>query len=248
MPGVENRDYEALLLDLDGTLLDLDIEKFIPAYIEALSGKFTDFLSRENFTRHLFAATKTMVENNDGGKRNETVFYEEFCGRIGKSREQIRPVIDSFYRNDFPRLSCWGKVHPDAAAVIENARRKNLRLVLATNPIFPATAILQRLSWSGFSSHIFDLITTMENMHFCKPNRAYYLEIAGALGIQPEKCLMAGNDTLEDLSASEAGMDTFLVEDLILHRTDKAPVSSYQGKMKDLAHFINNLNPLDRNE
>ncbi len=244
----ENTRYEALLLDLDGTLLDLDIEKFIPAYIEALSGKFRDLLNRDSFVNHLFAATRTMVVNNDPERRNETVFYEEFCRRIGKSREQIQPVIDEFYRDSFPGLSCWGKVHPDAAAVIDNARDKNLSLVLATNPIFPATAILQRLSWSGLAPHYFDLITTMENMHFCKPNPAYYMEIARSIDSRPEKCLMAGNDTLEDLSAAEAGMDTFLVEDLILHRGNKEPVSKYRGKLLDLARFISSLAPLKNNE
>ncbi len=235
--------YKALLLDLDGTLLDLDIEKFIPAYIEALSKKFTGFLSRDDFVKHLFEATKVMVENNDPAKKNETVFYEEFCSRLGVSLELIKPIENDFYYNDFPGLNCWGKAHPDAKTVIDNAREKNMTLVLATNPIFPAAAILERLSWSGLTPDIFDLITTMENMHYCKPNPNYYLEISRMIGSSPENCLMAGNDTLEDLIASKAGLDTFLVEDLILRRSDGEPDSTYRGSLKDLACFIKNLDP-----
>lgn len=237
----KKKQYKALLLDLDGTLLDLDIEKFIPAYIEALSAKFNGFVNRDRFVQYLFRATNKVIQNNDPLKKNETVFYEEFCRLLGLSYKQIKPLEIEFYRDDFPSLSCWGREHPCARLVIEAARRKNLTLVLATNPIFPAAAILQRLSWGGLSEELFDLITTMENMHFCKPNPAYYLEITNIINCLPENCLMAGNDTIEDLSAAEAGLDTFLVEDFILHRSKEEPFSNYRGSLKDLAFFIDSL-------
>ncbi len=234
----EKKLYKALLLDLDGTLLDLEIDQFIAAYIEALAKRFDGYIEQEDFARHLFGATSVMVENEDPTKSNETVFYEEFCQRTDQYYDLIKPIIDDFYCRDFPHLSCWGKKHPYARAVVETAKNKNLALVLATNPIFPSPAILQRLAWSGLEKENFQLITTMENMHFCKPKKEYYLEIARKIGYRPEQCLMAGNDTLEDLSASEAGMDTFLVDDLILQRDSKEPVCSYRGSLKDLAIFI----------
>ncbi len=241
MPKKDTLNYKALLLDLDGTLLDLDVEQFIPAYINALSKQFSGYLNHDDFVKHLFEATRVMVENNDPGKKNETVFYKEFCSRIGTSREEIQPIIDDFYQNSFPGLSGWGKILPDAKTVIDNALEKNMILVLATNPIFPASAILQRLSWSGLSPDVFNLITTMENMHYCKPNPGYYLEISQLIGCSPKRCLMAGNDTLEDLVASKAGLDTFLVEDFILHRSDKEPVSTYRGSLRDLGSLIKDL-------
>ncbi len=233
--------YEALLLDLDGTLLDIDLEKFIFAYIDALSQRFTDYIKRDDFIRYLFESTSVMVANEDPLKKNKTVFYEDFCRRIGLAHNQIKPLIDDFYRHDFPGLSCWGREHPYARPVIETARKKNLPLILATNPIFPTTAVLQRLSWGGLSDSDFQLITSMENMHFCKPKPQYYLEISRKINCPPESCLMAGNDTLEDLIASEVGMTTYLVEDSILHRSDSEPVSDYRGSLKDLAAFIENL-------
>jgi len=241
MTAPNDKRYQALLVDLDGTLLDLDHENFLRAYIEALAGKFSAYLSTDNFIRHLFEAINVMLENHDPQKYNETVFYEEFCRRIGQSRRQIQPLVDDFYRHDFPKLNSWGSEHPYASRVIEKAKNKNLICVLATDPVFPAAATLQRLSWSGLSPADFQLITTMENMHFCKPNPAYYLEIAEAINCPPHQCLMAGNDTLEDLIASEAGMDTFLVEDLIFDRGNEEPTFTYRGKLQDLARFIDGL-------
>ncbi len=237
----EAKKYRALLLDLDGTLLGLDLEKFIPAYIEALAEKFDGFLNREEFARCLFEATNIMVRNRDPHKNNEKVFYEEFCRLTKQSREQIKPIVDNFYRDVFPGLSTWGKVLPHAREVIDAAREKNVILVLATNPIFPAEAIFERLTWSGIDPENFSLVTTMENMHFCKPNPEYYLEISRLIKCPPPDCLMAGNDTVEDLSAAETGMDTFLVEDYILDRSQGKPAYTYRGSLKELALFVETL-------
>ncbi len=233
--------YRSLLLDLDGTLLVLDMEKFIPAYIEALSSKFIDMISQNNFSQHLFGATNAMVQNLDPEKNNETVFYKEFYRRTGLSYKQIKPILDEFYQYDFPALSFWGSEHPRSQAVIEAAQKKKMNLVLATNPIFPSKAILERLSWSGLSADQFQLVTTMENMHFCKPNPEYYLEISHKINCPPEKCLMAGNDTIEDLNASQAGMATYLVDDFILQRSKEEPISDYRGNLKDLESLINSM-------
>ncbi|MGM0651572.1 MAG: HAD family hydrolase [Bacillota bacterium] len=230
--------YRALLIDLDGTLLELDIQKFITAYIDALSDKFKAHIDKNDFANHLFGATSIMVKNGNPDKTNEEVFYEDFCRRTRLNEEIIRAIVEDFYLNEFPGLSCWGRKHPHASAVIKAAKAKKLTLVLATNPIFPAAAILERLSWSGFSEKDFSFITTMENMNFCKPRKEYYAEIADQINCAPEECLMAGNDTLEDLIAAKAGMDTYLVDDFILKREEKDPVCDYRGSLKELANFL----------
>ena len=235
------KSYDAILVDLDGTLIDLDLNKFIPAYVDALAKRFTGRVDHDGFIRHLLQATLIMVKNRDPHKKNKVVFYEEFCSRIGYTFEEIEPIIDDFYRKDFPNLSCWGQELPFARLVVETAQKKNLPLILATNPLFPLAAVLHRLTWAGLNSDDFKLVTTMDNMHYCKPNPEYYLEISQKIDCPPERCLMAGNDTLEDLIAAEVGMDTFLVEDFILHRAGIEPVSNYRGSLEDLAAFIENL-------
>jgi FMN phosphatase YigB (HAD superfamily) len=241
MINPKQKRYSALLVDLDGTLLNIELERFIFAYMDALSNRFTNLVEKEDFIRHLFTATSMMVKNNDPQVNNETAFYDVFCPLIGQPLDKIEPIIDHFYQNDFPALSCWGSEQPAAKAVVETARAKKIPLVLATNPIFPATATLQRLAWGGLQAEDFQLITTMETMHFCKPNPHYYLEIAEKIGCPPERCLMAGNDTLEDLVAAEVGMDTFLVEDYILHRQGTEYRYDYRGSLEDYLALIRML-------
>ncbi|NLY39273.1 MAG: HAD family hydrolase [Firmicutes bacterium] len=237
---MQKRPYRALLLDLDGTLLDIDMERLIGAYIETLAPLFGSYISPEQFARHLLESTVVMVRNTDPAKTNVSVFFDEFCRRLGQPYELVYPIFERYYESGFPLLKRWSKPLPEAGAVIEAARRKGLRLVLATNPIFPLRAIEHRLEWARLSSAAFDLITTVDNMHFCKPQPEYYLEIAAMIGIPPEHCLMAGNDVEEDISSAAAtGMGTFLADRFLIHRRPgEEPPARYRGSLQDLADLI----------
>lgn len=232
------RRYDALLVDLDGTLLDLDLERFVPAYVEALAKYFADRLPADTFALHLLAATGSTMQNEDAGQTNEAVFYADFCRRLGVERGAIDPLTEEFYKKDFPGLRPWGSPRPHAQETLEAARGRGLKLVLATQPVFPRTAVVERLSWGGLSAAPFDLITTIENMHHCKPRPEYYLEIARKIEIPPERCIMAGNDTLDDISAAKAGMGTFLVEGGVMDRAPAGPRPEYRGTLADLAALI----------
>ena len=232
--------FEALLIDLDGTLIELELDRFVPAYFEALSGYFSELHSPDQFARHLLTATRTTIRDQERSKTNETTFFADFCRNLGSDRAAIDPLIREFYRNEFPRLRSWSAPRSHARSVLETARRQGLKLVLATQPVFPHSAAVERLSWGGLSEEYFDLITTIENMHSCKPHPDYYLEIASRIAVAPERCLMAGNDTLEDISATRAGMGTFLVEGGVIDRGEDALPHDYRGTLADLARFIEN--------
>lgn len=229
---------EALLIDLDGTLLDIDIDRFLRAYIPMLASRFDGAVTPEQFAGHLFSATQATIDNEDPAKTNEEVFFDDFCRRLGQPKSALHPVIERFYAEDFPSLSCWGRPYPHACRVITAARHRGLKLVLATQPIFPLAAVEERLSWCGLAGSDFDLITSVENMHFCKPRLDYYREIVSKIDCPPERCLMAGNDVQEDICAAGAGMSTFLVEGFVIDRGGETPPIDYRGSLWDLAKFI----------
>jgi FMN phosphatase YigB (HAD superfamily) len=116
-----------------------------------------------------------------------------------------------------------------------------LRLVLATNPLFPALATHSRVRWAGLETGDFELITTYENARRCKPNPQYYLDILDQLGLSPEECLMVGNDVGEDMVAQKLGMQVFLLTDCLINKHG-ADISSYpQGSFDALLTFLQNL-------
>ena len=99
-------------------------------------------------------------------------------------------------------------------------------MVAATNPLFPKVATMNRLRWAGFDPEDFALFTTYEHYHYCKPNPAYYTEVLASLGKQPQNCIMAGNDNLEDMAAQQLGIKGYLITDCLINRAN-APLASF---------------------
>lgn len=83
-------------------------------------------------------------------------------------------------------------------------KRRGFGVALATNPIFPSVATESRIRWAGLEPEEFALYTTYENTAYCKPNPAYYRDVAQRLGVDPAACLMVGNDVTEDMVAARS--------------------------------------------
>ncbi|MEW6624710.1 MAG: HAD family hydrolase [Bacillota bacterium] len=229
----------AVLFDLDGTLLPIDTEEFIKKYLELLSIKMADRIPPKIFIDKLLFATEKMVKNLED-KHNQEVFMDHFFEDILDNKEDIINRFNDFYQNDFKVLKSCAKNNPDAQDILEHLHNKNITLVLATNPIFPLTAITERLSWIDVQDTYFDLITSYEVMKYCKPHKNYYQQIVDLLKLNPNQCLMIGNDAQEDLVASEIGMETFLVEDYLIRNDYSLYEPTYRGSFKDLKKFILN--------
>ena len=117
-------------------------------------------------------------------------------------------------------------------------KSKGYRVVLATNPIFPKEATYHRCSWAGLEKEDFELITTYDNSTCCKPNPAYYLGITKKLGVEPEECLMVGNDVSDDMVAELIGMKVFLLSDCLINKENK-DISAYpSGNFEALEKYI----------
>lgn len=227
-----------LLLDLDGTLLPMDTEEFLGAYFKLLSRKLSEYIIPTEFIQKLLASTEAMVHDLNPTRTNQDVFMDDFFGRTGLPQDEVRALFDHFYANDFCSLVSRTKPSCLAREIVEEASLLGLELIIATNPLFPMTAIQERMRWAGVENVPFRLVTAYENMHFCKPYPHYYKEILQHLGARPEECLMAGNDVDEDLVAKQVGIATFLVDDYIINRSDRTVDADYRGGLADLLAFI----------
>lgn len=223
-----------LLADLDGTLLPVDLSFFFERYLNALTPHFKDWADAPAFIRHLMASTMKMVENNDEKLTNETVFWTDFPTRMEQPREALEPIFNNFYQQEFPLLRQHIAETTKAKELLEKALDLGLEIILATNPIFPEFVIRERLRWIGCEDLPFKWITSLENMHYCKPNPRYFQEIADQLGISPSECLMVGNDMEEDLPASTVGMKTYLVTDFLIERGLTTLSPDGKGTMQEL--------------
>lgn len=229
---------KAVLFDLDGTLLDMDQNEFLAEYLKLLSSSVAHLTDPRKFARDLMASTMVMISNRDPSRTNEEVFWSDFLPRVGVPADQLTPIIDDFYERRFGQIRRVARANPASRQAVEAVLERGLDAVVATNPVFPRSPILQRLEWAGIADLPFRLVTSFEDFHYCKPNPEYYLEIAERIGRRPEECLMVGNDVEEDLVAASLGARTYLVRDHLINPRGVEPKADHSGTLVELATFL----------
>ena len=231
---------KAVLFDLDGTLLPMDLDVFIKGYFSSLTkGMAARGFDAKKFSRALLAGVDAMMKN-DGGCTNEDLFWQTFEGVYGEEARSREPLFNDFYNNEFQTLSSLCGVIEDAARAVRTIRDMGYRVVLATNPVFPPIAIESRMRWAGLEPSDFELYTTYANSSYTKPNPKYYLEIAEKLGLDPSECLMVGNDTTDDMVAEKVGMSVYLLPKYLINKSG-VDISIYNyGNLENLVTFMEN--------
>lgn len=227
-----------VLFDLDGTLLPMDNEAFTRGYFKLLAAKAAPHgYEPRQLVDAVWAGTAAMVKN-DGSRSNETAFWEKFAEIYGEEALADKALFDEFYEKEFQAARDLCGLNPKAAETVRLVKSMGLRVALATNPIFPATATESRIRWAGLEPSDFELYTTYENTGFCKPNPDYYRDLLRRLDVVPENCLMVGNDAAEDMIAETVGMQVFLLTDCLINKTQRDISAHPSGSFDSLVAHI----------
>lgn len=202
----------AVLFDLDNTLIHFGERQFFQGYIPAVAKVFADVMPGDLFLQRLLSSTG-MVLNNNGQMLNVDRFMNAFCKGYEAQREEFWKRFTGFYETEYDQFRSLASVPTGAREILLQLREGSLKLVIASNPLWPSIAQNKRLAWAGLGDLQFDLITHIENMTYCKPRVEYYHEVCTKIGESPEGCLMVGNDPVNDMVVSTIGMKTYLVTD-----------------------------------
>lgn len=226
---------QAILFDLDGTLVNDSMDVFLPAYFRALTKKLAHLVPPEKLIAQLNASTRVMVANRDPNRTLADAFAIDFFPKLGIPRETLMPLFDDFYANDYPQLCTLVQPIAQARLVVAEAIRQRYHVVIATMPVFPRIAIWQRLQWGNLTDFPYALITDYETMHASKPHAAYYWEIAARINCVPADCVMVGNEIENDIApAKRAGMKTFWVT----RDTHTDAPADWRGTLEDFASLL----------
>lgn len=230
---------EALLMDLDGTLLDIEVSFFLGTMVDSMIEHFRDLVPPDLFRDGLVGGIDEIMSGpRPEGESNEMGFYRAFARITGLDGKTANDVFSSYYEEVFPRFERFGSRIDGADRFIEMAAKNGYRLVLATNPIFPRASVLERMRWGNLSPDQFEIITDMETTRSCKPQREYFEDLSAALGVPPERCLMVGNDVEQDLAAGGVGMKTYLVEGRVIQRGSGRVFSDWKGDLQQLGRLL----------
>lgn len=236
----------AILFDLDDTLLSNEMSVFVPRYLDSLAEYASARIEKPRLMQAVLDSTEAMIANRDPATSNYDVFWARFEPFTGFDRTRDAPFFARYYEEHFPSLESLTRPVPGAPELLERCFSAGLAVVIATNPLFPRAAIVERLRWAGVDANTapFALITTYETMHHTKPNPDYYREILRRIDCEASAATMVGNDPLSDIEpAAAVGMRTFTVDSGI----DAAPHGDLgssgaeaddRGSLADAAAFL----------
>jgi FMN phosphatase YigB (HAD superfamily) len=231
-----------LLLDLDDTLLDTNVDAFIPAYFQALSEALKDQVDPGVMLPALMGGTKRMMANDDPSQTLRQVFDTHFFPALGIEREVLQSEIDYFYDEKFPALKSVTNTRPGSRELVEWAFSTGHRVAIATNPLFPLKAIHHRLRWAGLppEKYPFALVSSYETFHFSKSSPAYFAEVMGQLIWPEDPVVMVGNDIEMDLlPAQKAGLPVYWVKSTDVIAPEHADLP--QGTLPGLRSWLERI-------
>ena len=232
-----------ILFDLDGTLLEVEMNNFIPAYIAGLGRHFGDLVEPEPFARTMKAAIQILLSVTDETITKEAQFLAVLENHLGIPGALFSEHLQAFCDDGLGALAPMVRPVPLARSILEYCFDGGLKVAVATNPVFPRAVIEARLRWAGLADLPFDLVSSYENSRFCKPQGGYFLEVAAVLGLAPAGCVMVGNDTSHDLAARTVGIPTFLVDTFLVDRCQGAFVTDFRGGHDDLLRWLGDFVP-----
>mgnify|MGYP000132262665 FL=1 len=232
-----------ILFDLDGTLLPMVQDEFVKFYMPLLAKSYMNAgvsLDPKKFIGAVWAGYEAMVKN-DGSCTNREAFWSYIEPELPISTEESEKIALNFYADEFNQAICTTKPNPVSNQIVKRAKERGFETYLATNPVFPRCATMNRIRWAGLDAEDFKVITTYETCTYCKPNPEYFRGILEEFSLDPSECLMVGNDVAEDLSIRSLGVKTYLVTDTMENKENLPIDTEYMGTLDELLKFMETI-------
>ena len=232
---------KAVLFDLDGTLLPMDQDEYLKAYFKGLATKMAPAgFAPKPLINAVWAGSEAMIKN-DGRRSNEEVFWKSFVEVLGDKVLSNKHLLDDFYLNEYEEIKSICGYREESKQMINLLKSKGIRVILATNPLFPAVATEHRIRWAGLEPEDFELYTTYENIGYCKPNLEYYRDILRRCNLAAQDCLMVGNDVDDDMVTTNLGMQTYLLTNDLINKNNVPLENFTHGTAKELLEYFKTL-------
>lgn len=199
--------YDAVFLDVDGTLLwvDLDIE----GYIEDLAPySGNGGLTTERVAGPVWGSLRRHIEGNV-----EYRTEEDLAGFKRRNAEmtavEIGIDVPVEVLTDVAERRISFNPYPESEAVLRHLREMGTQVFAVSNWDIELVRVLDDLGWTDY----FDGVIVSAVLGIEKPEGEIFEEALRLSGVSRDRVVHVGNDLITDVEgASRAGLDTVLVD------------------------------------
>jgi putative hydrolase of the HAD superfamily len=199
--------YDTVFLDVDGTLLwvDLDVE----GYVEDLAPySGTGGLSPESVAGPVWGSLRRHIEGNIGYRTEEDL--EGFKRRNARrTAAEIGVEAPVEVLTEVARRRICFNPYPESEDVLRRLKGMGVKLYAVSNWDIELVKVLDDLGWSGY----FDDVIASAAVGIEKPEGEIFEEALRTANVLREEVVHVGNDPITDIEgASGAGIDTVLID------------------------------------
>lgn len=199
--------YDAVFLDVDGTLLwtDFDVEGYVEDLAPyARNGELTVERARgpvwESLRRHIQENIEHRTEESLAGFRRWNAAITASALGVDAPDDVLAEVADR-------RISF--NPYPESVRVMEELRDMGCRLYAVSNWDLLLEEVLESLDWMGY----FDAVIASAVVGIEKPDCGIYEEALRISGTPRYRTIMVGNDPVTDVrGAAHCGIDAVMID------------------------------------
>jgi putative hydrolase of the HAD superfamily len=199
--------YDAVFLDIDGTLLWVDMD--VEGYAEDLAPYYGNGgLTKENVAGPVWGSLRRHIEGNIGYRTEE--------GLAGFKRRNALQTADEIGVDapmDVLAAAAERRIsfnpYPESEPVLRRLKEMGTPVYAVSNWDIELVKVLDDLGWSGY----FDDVVASAVVGVEKPAGEIFEEALRVSNVLRDRVVHVGNDPVTDiLGASRAGIDTVLVD------------------------------------
>lgn len=207
-------DKKGIIFDLDDTIAQTKQGKNIGLRIVA--SEIFDYLKKKNIKTDVKRIQKEISNTSqemDSRRIYDRNFWWSAVIKKFLSGKPPRSFLDELTKTYWLIVMEKGRLYQDTISVLTYLKKKNYLLGLISDTDGLVGSKAKRIKSLNLEKWFNAIVVAGEDIKSIKPDKAAFLLIAKKLKLEPEECLLVGNELYQDISgAKKSGMSAILIK------------------------------------